>query len=72
MKVLKFKTNIKCLGCVAKVTPHIQNAGGIESWEVDITKPDKILTVKGDVSAEEVAAVVAEAGFQAQEVVSAV
>lgn len=32
----------------------------------------EILTVKGDVSAEEVAAVVAEAGFQAQEVVSPV
>jgi len=72
MKELKFKTNIKCLGCVAKVTPHIQHTEGIESWEVDITTPDKILTVKGDVSAEEVAAVVAEAGFQAQEVVSAV
>ena len=71
MKELKFKTNIKCLGCVAKVTPHIQGAEGIESWEVDITTPDKILTVKGDVSAEEVAAVVAGAGFQASELVRA-
>lgn len=46
MTTLKFKTNIKCGGCIATVTPFINEVTGIEKWEVDTTTADKILTVE--------------------------
>lgn len=67
MRTLKFKTNIKCSGCVAKVTPHLDEAKGIEKWEVDIYNPSKPLTVEtGNLSEEEVKAIVEKAGFNAE------
>jgi copper chaperone len=69
MKTLKFKTNIKCSGCVAKVTPHLNEAKGIEKWEVDIYDPAKPLTVEtNDLSAEEVKELISNAGFNAEPV----
>ncbi len=46
MNTLKFKTNINCGGCIAKVTPFLDKAEGIASWSVDTNVPEKILTVK--------------------------
>jgi len=67
MKTLKFKTNIKCSGCVATVTPHLDQVEGIENWEVDINNPDKVLSVQTEeVSAEEVRQTVEKAGFKAE------
>lgn len=67
MKTLKFKTNIKCGGCIAQVTPHLNNEAEIESWKVDTANPDKILTVSGtNVSSEKVKEVVKKAGYQAE------
>jgi copper chaperone len=48
METLKFKTNIKCGGCIAAVTPHLNTLPEIKKWEVDTQNPDKILTVEGD------------------------
>jgi copper chaperone len=45
-KTLKFKTNLKCGGCLAAVTPHLNAMEGISSWSVDTLVPDKILTVE--------------------------
>ena len=47
METLKFKTNINCGGCIAKVTPALNSLHEIVKWEVDTTNPDKILTIKG-------------------------
>ena len=47
-KELKFKTNIKCMGCVSAVTPVLNEIIGTGNWEVDIQSPDKSLTVKGE------------------------
>ena len=47
METKKFKTNIKCSGCVATVTPHLNEAVGEANWNVDITDPAKILSVNG-------------------------
>ncbi len=70
-KVLKFKTNIKCMGCVAKVTPELDKAAGAQQWEVDITTPDKVLTVITEtLEAEEVVAAVEKAGFTATDITS--
>ena len=46
METKKFKTNIKCTGCVATVTPFLDEAVGERQWEVDLTDPSRILTVK--------------------------
>lgn len=64
-KTLKFKTNINCGGCVAKVTPALNEVKGIRHWEVDTQNKDKLLTVHvEEISEEEVVAVVQEAGFR--------
>jgi len=44
-KELQFRTSINCGGCVAKVTPLLDNIQGVESWSVDTANPGKILTV---------------------------
>jgi len=65
-KVLKFKTNIKCMGCVARVTPALDEAVGKGNWEVDLQSADRQLTVTTeDADAETVEAAVVEAGFRA-------
>ena len=64
MKELKFKTNINCGGCVAKVTPALNNADGICHWSVDTNNADKTLTVHSDgIEAEDVIKTVQDAGF---------
>ena len=67
MEILKFKTNVKCGGCIASVTPHLNQVKGIISWNVDTTDPLKIMTVetKG-ISAEEITSVMKTAGYQAE------
>lgn len=66
MKTLQFKTNINCGNCLRAVTPTLNDEKAIENWQVDTTNPDKILTVSGDVTADQVVALVEEAGFEAQ------
>jgi len=64
-KILKFKTNINCGACVAKVTPFLNDAVGIENWEVDTTNREKILSVHANgISEETVIAKVKEAGYK--------
>jgi copper chaperone len=64
MKTHKFKTTIKCTGCLEKVTPFLNEKLPPEEWNVDIYTPAKILTVQSDkVSAEDIEQKVKEAGF---------
>lgn len=66
MDTLKFKTNINCGGCIKAVTPHLDKASGIKSWQVDTDNPDKILTVQAEgLNAEQVKSIVEKAGFRA-------
>jgi copper chaperone len=67
METLQFKTNINCSGCVAKVTPKLNEAQGILSWKVDTENPDKVLTVQtNDLPRESVINIVKKAGFNIQ------
>ena len=45
METVQLKTNIKCGGCVATVTPYLNQAVGEGNWQGDIQNPDKVLTV---------------------------
>jgi copper chaperone len=67
MKTQKFKTNINCGNCLAKVTPILNAEPRITSWEVDLKSDDRLLTVESeDMSAEDVFKTVIKAGFIAK------
>jgi copper chaperone CopZ len=61
----KFKTNIKCSGCVATVTPVLNELVGEENWKVDTQHPDKVLTITGETDLSEVRNAVEKAGYKA-------
>lgn len=66
METNKFKTNIKCSGCLATVTPFLNEAVGENNWEVDINDPSKVLSVKGEQDQSEIVKAVEKAGFKAE------
>ena len=70
METKRFKTNIMCGSCIAKVTPVLNEIAGENNWKLDIQNPAKILTVNR-VHAEESDLIVAlqTVGFKAEELV---
>lgn len=70
METIKFKTDIKCSGCIAKATPYLNEVFGEDNWEVDTTNPSKVLTIIGEINEAEVKAVVAQAGYKAEKMVA--
>ena len=67
METLKFKTTINCGGCVATVTPHLNQIKEIEKWSVDIANPQKILTVEtSGLRPEVIIEKLKEAGYKAE------
>ncbi len=65
MNTLRFKSNIKCTGCLETVTPHLNEVDTISSWEVDLLSPNKTLTVTSEDSAEDkIVNAVKNAGFE--------
>ena len=69
MEKVQFKTNIKCSGCIAKVTPVLNELAGSDNWEVDINRPEKILTVSATGLTEEaIKTAVEKAGFKAEKI----
>lgn len=68
METFKFRTTIKCSGCIGKATPFLNETAGENNWEVNIQDPGKILTVvpeKG-ISSEEIIKAVEAAGYKAE------
>jgi copper chaperone len=70
METLKFKTNIKCGGCIATVTPALNTLEGVAKWEVDTANPDKILTVQSGraLTASEVIGALKTKGYNAEKI----
>jgi copper chaperone len=70
METVKFKTTIKCSGCVATVTPGLNEAVGANNWQVDLQSPDKILTVNTTDKEKETAVIqkLQEVGYKAVKV----
>ena len=68
METLNFKTNIKCGGCVATVTPFLNDIEHLDGWNVDTARPDKILTVQTTDNriGEVVKKAIEKAGFKAE------
>ncbi|MBC6113096.1 heavy-metal-associated domain-containing protein [Pedobacter fastidiosus] len=68
METLKFKTNIKCGGCIANVTPFLNKLPAIGKWNVDTQNLDKILTIEGNpgIDSQEVIDTLEDAGYKAE------
>ena len=67
METLKFKTNVNCGGCVATVTPHLNQIKGIGKWNVDTSNPMKVLTVEAsELLREVIIEKLKEAGYKAE------
>ena len=70
MKKYQFKTNINCSGCVAKVTPALNENADIREWKVDTANPAKVLTVETDsLEEDDVKSIVQKAGLKAESLV---
>lgn len=66
MKILEFKTTIKCGGCIAAVKPHLDTLEGLSKWRVDVTHADKILTIETEhLTAATIQDVLKKIGYQA-------
>lgn len=62
--VMRFRTNIMCNGCIAKVTPVLDAMQGITSWSVALDTPDRVLSIVTDtIGEEEILSAVRAAGF---------
>lgn len=68
MHTIQFKTNIKCGGCVATVTPYLNEISN--QWSVDTDNPDKILSIETEesVNPKEVIEVLDSAGYKAEKI----
>lgn len=66
METSRFKTTIKCSGCVANVTPFLNEALGKDNWQVDTNDPSKILTVRGESDKDSIIRAVEAAGYKAE------
>lgn len=71
METLKFKTNVNCGGCIATVTPHLNQVKGIIKWSVDTSSPNKIMTVETtDLQPDVIVEVMKKAGYKADSIAS--
>ncbi|WP_276363147.1 heavy-metal-associated domain-containing protein [Daejeonella sp. H1SJ63] len=68
MNTIKFKTNIKCTGCLTQVGPSLNETAGQDNWQVDLSSTDKILTVNTDLNAGEIIDAVKKAGYTAEKI----
>jgi copper chaperone len=66
MSNTKFKTNIKCSACVAKVTTPLNETVGEGKWSVDLTNPSRILSVEGDVNETKMKDALEKVGYKVE------
>ena len=64
--MIQVKTSAKCAGCVAKIGEKLNQFLTPEQWSLDLSNPDKLLTVNDDVPAERVVEAVRAAGLKAE------
>lgn len=64
---MKFKTNINCNNCIAKVQTTLDGLLGAGNWQVDTNNPEKILEVSNqEISPSEVSNKLKRIGFSAE------
>lgn len=69
MAEYKFKTSLKCMGCISTITPFLDNEVRIENWSVDLSETDKILTIEAkDITEAELIEIINKAGYKAERI----
>jgi copper chaperone len=69
MEQIKLKTSLKCNGCLATVTPYLNQLEGLGEWSVDLSDPNRTLTAEvSGICADDVIAVIGKAGFSAEKI----
>lgn len=54
MKKVVFNSTLKCQGCVDKVKGYLETESRIHIWDVNLTNPNKTLTLEKDDSLTEI------------------
>ncbi|MFD2200038.1 heavy-metal-associated domain-containing protein [Shivajiella indica] len=67
MSKLQFKTNVKCGACVAAITPEMDKVAE-GAWKVDLTHPDRVLTVDRTLSEETIIKALNDSGYQGERI----
>lgn len=71
MKTLKFATNIKNTDNIESLKNQFKGISGVIDWNVDLEKPEKVLTIKVEnISSETIAKQLFAAGIRSQEIIS--
>lgn len=66
-KILIYKTNIKCNGCIATIAPYFKKEQTIKEWSVDLENPNRLLTIQlVDGDSNRIESLISEAGFEAE------
>jgi copper chaperone len=69
METLKFKTNIKCTGCLSNVTPVLDQEKAIENWNVDLNSDERVLTVDApSLDEHDIVKIINSAGYRAEKI----
>lgn len=69
MNTIKFKSNIKCGGCIAAINESMNEMVGENKWEVDLSSENRILTVKTEnVTSEEISEKLKNLGYTAEKI----
>lgn len=64
MLVHRYKTDLHCGACVARVRPLLDAAPDVSRWDADTDGPETVLTVEGEgITAERVGALLSPAGY---------
>ncbi len=64
--MIQVKTSAKCAGCVAKIAEKLNEFLTPDQWSIDLSVPERVLTVTADVPADKVVEAVRAAGFKAE------
>lgn len=67
MKTQQFKTNVKCGACVDKITSEMEKINDA-TWKVDLSHPDRILTVEGEVTTATIVQAIEKSGYKAESI----
>lgn len=64
MKHQQFKTNLKCQGCVDKVSAELNTNPEIKSWSVDTNSADKVLEIETSLTEKQLKQIFEKFGFK--------
>ena len=68
METMTFKTNAKCMGCLAKIEEILQDKMNREEWNLDLSDSNRPLTVMSDkLAASEIVELISKAGFKIEQ-----